>query len=300
MGVNKKNMDEKKSKHLLELYQKFSQGNIEDLKSDFYNLTTILFQFIDHLHDAKVQLLPYRRYLEVNLMKIGLNCSSLINLYNGTALFNPSTKKDVNYHDISSIFILIRSQIESYLTFFYLNTQSANIDQSNFRVNLYDLSGLNRRQNFPANSPAIIAKKQSEKQEMDKLEKAIIENSYFTNLPPKRQKHLLKRKPAREVDSWVELIDQSPLSGDQMFKTIWSLYSNFAHSEMLGMMQLKGYLRNKKEQEITVATTIKVASIVLAKTLVHLIDIFSSIKEFKEKLPPKDQNAIDFWNEIQL
>ena len=257
-----------------------------------------MFQFTDNLHDAKVQLPPYRSYLEVQLMKIGLNCSSLLSLFEGSSLFIPSSKKEVKFHDIASIFILQRSLIETYLTFFYLNFQSNNLDQSQFRFHLYELSGLNRRQQFPANGTEHQGKKTKEQIDIQKIEASIRANSYFNTLDLKKQNRLLSQKPAREFNSWVELIDQSPIGGNGEFKTLWRLYSNFAHSEMLGMIQLKSYFKNRSQQNQALFTTLKISCLIMANVIEHLKVNFKSIQIFCNGLPSKDCLLVELWVEL--
>ena len=70
-------------------------------------------------------------------------------------------------------------------------------------------------------------------------------NEYFLSLPEGKQKDILNRKQAK-ILGWEKLFTSSDLKSD-LFVRSWRLYSNYAHSEYISLIQFKEYNQDSYE-----------------------------------------------------
>lgn len=198
---------------------------------------------VEHLHYAKIQITDTEEFLETHLTNYYFQLSSLALLISGTKVFSDNENK---YFDLSSIFVLVRALIENYFCIHYLYFEPMNDeDLARYRFYLYNIHGLNIRQQMQKEMtphPADKVKLQKEKLLLDKYIDLLKANSYFRKLHEKKQKQLLKDKPARDV-SLTALVSKEYFKGD-MFKQTWELLSNYAHTDYISALQLKMIFHN--------------------------------------------------------
>ncbi len=102
------------------------------------------------------------------------------------------------------------------------------------------MSGIASRQKFTVSEQKHLNQKSKEKKEIDNLIILIQNNNYFNNLSIKEQKNILGKKSAREF-GWEKMIENSDLVSDT-FVQMWKLFSNTAHSELIGAIQFRDYI----------------------------------------------------------
>jgi hypothetical protein len=199
---------------------------------------------------------------------------------------------------LSALYLLARSNIETFLLIKYLYINFKSEEQGIFRYTLYEWSGLKTRQNFLATLPDTIVKKADEKKTIEQLENIINQNTYFLSLPPFKRKDILKTGRAKEI-SWKEIVIESGL--DQNFHfAIWEFYSNYAHSEQIEAMQLKALFLNPSEMHASVSHT-------LNATIIYLAMLISDLKnkyiEFNTVFNAQSLDIIvkiNFWTKFGI
>lgn len=277
---------------LLQLLKQHHTSDYNTRLSDFLKFIDILDDFTDTLYLAKVKTEFWKQYLEILLVKLSLNSSSLAYLIKGTPIKSPKGKK-IDYPDIGSIYLLGRAQIENYLMLYYLNFQPKTFEEGEFKYLLYELSGLNNRQLYNTSSKEGILKKEKEKLEIDSIIEKIKENKYFIEMPVQNQNYLLDKKPSR-IMGWEKLIEASPLD-KEFFLTTWKLYSNFSHSEMIGSIQIKDYIKNRAVLNSSLCSVLNIANMIVCTTIKDLVGNFKTSEIVFNTLSTELKTKINFY-----
>lgn len=260
--------------------------------SDYLKFIDILNNLTDNLHTEKVKTEFWKQFLEILLVKLSLNSSSLAYLIRGTPIKSPKGEK-IDYPDLGSIYLLGRAQIENYLMLYYLNFQPKTFEEGEFRYLLYELSGLNNRQQFDATTRESILKKQKEKVDIDLIIEKIKNNKYFQELPKQKQNHLLENKPSRII-GWEKLIETSHLNR-QLFLNTWKLYSNYSHSELIGSIQIKDFFKNRVELNSSLCTALNIANMIVCTTIIDLVKKFEPSEILFNSLSTELNTKINFY-----
>lgn len=278
---------------LLELFARSRNKDFSARLKEFHEFIETLILLTDKLHDAKVSAEYWKQHLEILAVKFTLHSSSLALLFKGTPIKNIASGKPITYPDIGSIFLLSRAHLESYLMFYYLNVQPKTFEEGEFRYLLYEVSGLAHRQQNDAVMPEHIVKKEKEKKEMDELLEKIKQNKFFQNLPIQKQNHLLETKPARLI-GWEKLIASSHLHTEFVLG-LWKLQSNYAHSEMVSAMQMKGYAYNRNQVDEVLFFALERSITLVCVMIKDLVKMFKTAEITYIAFPLPLTIKIDFW-----
>jgi hypothetical protein len=216
----------------------------------------------------------------------------------GTPIKINKKGKTITYQDIGTIYLLVRAQIENYLMFYYLNIQPETFEQGEFRYLLYELSGLSHRQQFNVGTEDQRLKKENEKKEIDVLMDKIKQNKYFLNLPKREQNQLLKSRPSRTM-GWEKLIENSQLN-TEFFLGVWRLYSNYSHSEMIGSIQMKAYIKKPDELRRVLFSTLQHTNMLTCVAIKDLVKLFKTSEIVYNTLPIELKTKIEFWHQMAI
>ena len=227
---------------------------IEDIskcKNDLNRIIEFNTDLTQIIYDSKMKLEDWEVYIETLLIKAIHTSKSILELS------EPKTLKSLKYPDrkieiidASSINVLVRSLLEAYLTLTYIYCLNIKKEETKFRFQLWKVSGLISRQKFKFTKKEYLDKQSNEKSIIDELIKELEANKYFHELN-KGQLNKLKSYGLPKLVSWNKMIDKSDLN-NKLFKDIYSLYSNYAHSEFLSMIQINEtpfYTSNQKNIE---------------------------------------------------
>lgn len=266
--------------------------NIGVAIADLEDCLAVLCRINSLMAERKIEIKPWQKYLEVQSIKFIFHTSSLVHLLKGTPL--TSDKKLV--YDLGSIFLLRRGQMENYLMFYYLNVQPQSDNEGELRKLFFDLGGLIHRQDYVATAQEHVQQKQEEANEIKLLLKKIEANAYFQSLPLQKRNDFLKRMPPRLL-GWEQMIISSHLKTAETIQ-LWKYYSNYAHSEMIGIMQMAEYLKNPAELNTTIYITCEQTLITTCILLEDFFTTFPSLADIKNNLPILLKSKIEFWNRI--
>lgn len=229
--------------------------------------------------------------------KYFLHIHSILRLISGSNIKSKLLNSQKTLYDIGSIVVLTRSSIENYLTFFYLFIQpQKNEEEEIFRFKLYELSGLHSRQWSAPSELNLIQIKNKDKNRIEELENELYNHHLFLKLEKDIQNNLRGRKLAKLIN-WWNLLEQADLN-QNVFKTAWSLYSNYAHSEYLSQVQLYEFLINIDSAKNNCDT---ILNILFCLTSVFIDDFIQIIPETKIRydMQPKEVlEVIKFFNKV--
>jgi len=263
---------------------------------DIKEILDVLGYLLNYLCEENIVIPRHRYLISVLVNKYMLHTFSILRLISGSHIKSRLLNTQRTVYDIGSIVILTRSAIENYLTFFYLFIQPLNEEEELFRFNLYELSGLNSRQWIEPTELYQINTKNQDKVRIIELENILYKHPLFLNLDKKTKKLVKGRKPAR-LFSWNSLLDQADLNVD-VFKPAWSLYSNYAHSEYISLIQLFGYFTDIDAAKNKCDTILNIMFCLTSIFIKDFTDFFAETKKRYNALPNDTLEVIDFFNGV--
>jgi hypothetical protein len=270
--------------------------DLKELHKRFEETNKIIVSLTESLYNEKVKLEFWKENIEILLVKYSFHSFTLSKILNGTEVYNIENKKTI-FRDLPTIRILIRALIENYLTIYYLTFEPQNNSIGEFRYYLYKMSGLNSRQKSKVVLDEHIKKKENEKIEIENLISLISNNTYFKSLNSREQKDIIKYKRARNF-TWETMIEISDLVSERVFP-IWKLFSNTAHSELLGSIQFKGYIKAKKEElDNNICNDIIFVNMLNSALILNIREKIPKTNIVFEKISNELIVELNFWNKL--
>lgn len=234
---------------VIENLLKIESHDLPHLLSKYEKYIDILSQLNHALFEAKIKVPSWEKHIEALTFKFTIQSASFLKLLRKTEV--TWTLLNAKILDYSSLTLLSRSLFENYLIFNYLYIATKNEIEVEFRVKIYELSGLSNRQGISAKSFETEQMKKNEFRQMELLINEIQANPLFNKIDRKLQKEIINGKRGRpaKLFSWGQLFEISPLR-NSIFKDLWNIYSNHAHSEFIGILQIQDFYNNYKEKEV--------------------------------------------------
>jgi hypothetical protein len=264
---------------------------IESISQILDKLNEILIHQVDELHTQNEKIDYWQHPLEALSFKLSSHIASLRNLLSQSSMPYRGTRLSIM--DISSINIIIRAIIENYLTLYHFHFEPIPSNQKEFRFLIYVVSALKNRQAFSTSTPENKAQKERDIIEIGKFQEQLKVNSYFIRLPVKEQKRYLSTKEAKELN-WITLLDNSDLK-PEIFKDIWRLQSNYAHSEFLSVLQIREHPKDLNQNAHLMAL---LGSMILATAINNLGKLFISSKNIIETFDTDNKSLFSYFLEI--
>jgi uncharacterized protein DUF5677 len=189
-------------------------------------------------------------------------------------LFNGYNYKDfATQVDFSSMAILTRAALETYLTLNYLFVAPEDQDEREFKLNSWYLGGLDRIKYKPAFADNL-QKWQEEMLQAEELKKKIQASSYFKGLKPNRQKDVLGGD--WKLGGWFELAKRAGFN-EGYFRKQYMFLSSYSHSNRLSVIQIQ-QTKKLAEQTSMASAFISILMVLLAKYSYDYVQIIPPLK----------------------
>jgi hypothetical protein len=247
------------------------------------------------LYEDKVKLEDHYSELESKIFRYIMTNHSIIKLLKGLN-FN-LMDKNISIVDIFSVKSLMRYQIESYLVMFYLFFDNVSTTELNFRYDIYKLHALNKQITFAKKGESAKRKAKDVEKEIGLLKEKIISSEKYLRSNGKIRKSLLSPNKAILKDR-KKLFEDSGLNRSRI-SDMWSVYSNYAHSEHISDRQFNSYYKFKTASfnEDSVLT-VEICLILNSRLINMLIKQFDSCKNKFKSLNPREKAIIDLWGKL--
>lgn len=264
-------------------------------------------ELIQSIYDSKPKLGEGEVFIETLSIKILLATKSILELQKGTRVSALTKDSNVSFLDFPSINIITRSIIEAYLTLEYLFYNDLSENEKEFRFYIWQISGYKARQNFfdkrekETLKESINYKLNSELLEIQKLLEKIEKYEFYTNLN-KHSLWKLDKFGLPRLISWQKLLEQSTLR-NSVFETSYKLYSNFAHSEFISLIQMNGKNTLNKdsiENNNALIISLRVVKMINCISIISLKNKFDFASKVFEKYDNEIKTMIQFWNEFAI
>jgi hypothetical protein len=234
---------DKKSLLYFGLFRVYEERDIAKAQVLHRHLTDILVTLHDSLLESQSKFPDWFIYSEQLLFKFALHGFTLNNLLSGTELTSALHKKSTRLVDIPSFKVLIRAQLEAYLTYYHIFNHNLSKEEQEFRFDVWMSSSLITRQQIPATSPDTQETKANDLKQIEYLQSKISASPFFTKLTINQQKELLKKGHPRLFKSWKTLIHESEIDKVLPIDHLYSIISSYAHAEGVGILQLKAMFK---------------------------------------------------------
>jgi hypothetical protein len=169
-------------------------------------------------------------------VKYAFHLASILTLEHGSR-FSLSDDARMAY-DYSSVIVLLRAALETYLTYYYIYSDSSGEDDYTFRFHNWLIDGLNFRQSIDVSFSEEL-QQQKQKEGIELLESIkVIENTDAFRRLSEKQKRLATKKRQWIRPGWAEVITKTGI-GEYWARTFYALFSAYAHTSSQSIMQFK-------------------------------------------------------------
>jgi hypothetical protein len=143
----------------------------------------------------------------------------------------------VHFVDWSSIQVLARTCIETYIACQYVFLQASTADDIDFRYNAWMLAGFLRRESFPTVTQRGAQQIARDAQVNERHRREIQKTVAFGKLPPKQQKAVLSGLSWHPGVTMSEMADT--VFGQKWGRALYAVMSSHAHADGLSAVQIK-------------------------------------------------------------
>lgn len=275
--------------------------NISDLRKSLEEILKAHTSIIQSIYDSKPELGTGEVFIETLSIKLLLASKSILKLSKGDTISGIEENTKIEIIDRSSIYILTRALLENFLTLEYLFFNDLSREEQIFRYNLWRISGFMSRQDLSENmQPHLKEKLEREKKEIEELKITVKKSKFYATL---NDNHIwkLNRFGLPRIISWDNLIKQSHLK-DSLFRKVYKLYSNYAHSEFISAIQLNENNQNKTDkfnQETTI-TSLSNTRMINCVSISLLKDKFQCTETNYNDLSEELKYSIEFWKNFSV
>lgn len=234
-------------------------------------------------------------YIETLLTKILLATKTALQISKGQNL--KVLDKEIQVIDISSLYVIARTILECFLTIEYLFINEVSQDERNFRFKLWKIAGfLMRQQAINETNELYTAKIESEKAEIEKLKLEVKESEFYENLS-KHEIWKLDTFGIPRTISWSKLLNESSINNN-LLDGYYKLYSNYAHSEFVSILQLNQINLNISDKTTIENTTSTLNNIRIINCVAINLFLrkFENSKIIYNRFDEKTKYIINFWN----
>ncbi|MUH37552.1 hypothetical protein D9O36_17015 [Zobellia amurskyensis] len=196
--------------------------------------------------------------------------------------------------DYSSIAVLIRAALESYLVFNHVFVAPEDHDEKLYRYHCWDLAGYIERQDLQATSQESLAIKNQEKILIGKKISIIREFEYHVALSAKQKKQMEKGNWKSNL-TWTDLAENAGFERG-FFGDLYSYLCSYSHTGRLSVLQIT---KSKKieEQEKFGKDLLQYALIILSKNLYDYVELIPQLKPVYEK-DVRGKRTVELWKEV--
>ncbi len=280
-------------------FEKFESRTFEESKSSTKNIILALSELVESVADAKVKTTPWRYHAQTLVGKIIFTSHSILSLTNGFEYAHFKRNHKAELIDCPSIFVLTRALIENYITLCYIYNNNLAEEEKMFRYKLWEVSGLLSRQNLgDSTNDKIIQKKESEKKLIDKIFAEIQSMPEYKQLE-KPQLRKLQKFGLPRISSWHGLIEKCEI-GNEIFSSLYSYFSSYAHSEYLSILQLSqsSLNKNSKSNIDNIEISLNVVRMIISMSIDFYITSFKSAEIIYNTFPESIIKEIKIWKLI--
>ncbi|MGE0079588.1 MAG: hypothetical protein AB7S48_17135 [Bacteroidales bacterium] len=250
-----------------------------------------------------------QHYFHLVAQKAMLNGYSILKLFNGIEVLNISSGNNFTVFDPSSMVVLSRSLLESYLTFNYVYNVKSELE-SNFKFNLWLQYGLRNR--IKTENTIQIEKEEhkstleNDKINREKLLTEIKESEFFKALHEANHSDFLKTiKSNWKIGiqgnnfislGWQNLLDNTGIK-PELSKEVYNFLSWYSHSTCISIFQFRD-MYVSGFSNFLLYNTLNQSSFIISMFISDMVRFDSDYKPGYETLSQEAREYINTYNYI--
>ena len=195
---------------------------------------------------------PWFKYAEGVSMKLLAHTSAAYVLYQGTRL-KYDDRSMLNFVDYSSITVLTRAALETFLAFYFIFCDAPTVDEKRFRFWCWDFAGFIDRQGFPIFSDEGVQLLEVEAAMLSEAKLKIESHQIFRAMTVKQQKKIIEEGQWRLGLSWSAIAVRAGFERNY-FKGIYSHFCGYAHTNRLSIAQIQQATNPSIQRELAEAS----------------------------------------------
>lgn len=243
------------------------------------------------------------RYLDAEglLLKMLYHCGTAFYLSKGKEIPEMESIKP-SYLDPSSLHVITRAAIESYIVFHYVFIQPETKEEKDFRYWIWVLCGLIARQRTTTTRPELIERLKEDKKEISKLTGKLNRNSVFDKLEVNQQNKILNKGEWRLPDpekgyypNWSDLASSAGLS-EAFSKDAYGYLAEYAHSTSWSVQQVRE-MRSQEPRRLIIDTSLEILMSIMALSIKAYVDYFPVAKQVLENNEILNE-AVETWSYV--
>jgi len=259
------------------------KDRIAEIVSDY----TMLLETLVEVSDASTGDSGHPRggYAESLIVKFIHHGASIFELFKGTH-FTVHPKLTVDIVDFSSVQVLGRATLETFLMLHWLIIAPNDDIEAEYRFLLWQLVGQYTRLNAPNMGTQLEARAAIE-EDVKRLTE-LLKNDFYKAHKPKHRKGILKEAAKCRIFNrtpWVQLIEDVGLN--EIFEAMYKSYCDQAHTGYISASQLREPAPLEVQRQLCLAT-LRLVVLLKAKIITMCADVLPKSREAFDKHPNHD------------
>ena len=203
----------------------------------------------------------------------------------------PRSLGGCSFYDFSSVAVLTRAVLETYLTMFEVFFEPATEDEFEFKHALWLLSGVVVRENYVPSDPALQSQFTNAQKEIQVIRTRLQNTKKYNSLKPDEQKKVSKGKTIR---NW-KAVAKAAGFGEQTIQLMYAYYSGYVHADGLSGAQIVT-AKTSQDQVKHIESLMHTIMIVLSKMIIDYAKKFPEARAACDKNPEAYYRA-EIWSE---
>jgi hypothetical protein len=214
-------------------------------------------------------------------------------LYQGTKVPVPVSTGGSSFVDFSSMAVITRSALETYLTFFEVFVQPTSEDEFEYNYCLWYLAGNAFLEDVGTVDPSLQAEHDVATREIAALRDRLKATAKFASLTSGQQRNVLEGKRQRQ---WDVVAKTAGFGFEFLRRRIYPYYSDFVHAGGLTAGQLLS-AQGKEDQLFHAKIHLVTMMILLSKFILNYEDLFTEARTVIARFRASQERA-ERWSEI--
>lgn len=295
--------------HTNDISQKILSRDLNDRKECFEVLLNSLNKILFEKYSSKDIKNEKQHYSNLIAQKAMLNGYTIVKLLNGIDVLNVSTGKNTSIADPSSMVVLCRSLLESYLTYNHINSVIDAIE-SDFRFKIWLQFGLRSR--IKAVNSVVLEKEEhksifeNDKKNREEILSEIKNNKFYKYLPDEKKTEFLDKIKRdwkiiiqdKEItpQGWQNLLNNTGIKPSISLE-VYNFLSWYSHTTCISVFQLRdmytdGFADFLKYQ------TLNQSSFFISMFISDIVRFDSDYKKGYTNLTQVERDYINIYNYI--
>jgi hypothetical protein len=238
-----------------------------------------------------------------------LKCLSVLKLVQEKTQYrNDISGFTMQVYDPFSLEPVVRSQFEAFAHFNNIFINSHSDEDKQLKYNVWAICGLMNRQKFAAIQAESLAKKASEKKEIDAIEKQILNNKTFKSLNSDSQKEILKRIERSDwkltikgnvavFPGWQKLSENAGTNSHM--KDMYRRFSLYAHPSYVSVFQFRdAYEKGNETADFFTEMILKFSKFYMSLLIADYCKFSPEAKKAFNEMPELHQLLVNYYNKM--